>query len=97
MPDYKFTGSEPHLMTGLVQGRNATCSDGDWFTPPGSTVVCGPGSVLHTDEPYESAELALLDETPPEATPTPPDTPPTPPEPEPLPVVTEIEPKEPTA
>lgn len=64
MPDYKYTGDVPRIMNGLIQGHNATVSDGDWFTPDGSTVVCSPGALLHTDEPYPHAELAELDGEP---------------------------------
>lgn len=60
MPDYTFTGADPRIMNGLIQGRNATVTGGDWFTPYGSTIVCSPGAQVHTDEPYPHAELVEL-------------------------------------
>jgi hypothetical protein len=62
VPDYKFTGDDPRIMIGLIQGVNALSSNNQ--TPYGSTVVCRPGGTLHTDEPYPHAELVQLEGEP---------------------------------
>lgn len=64
MSDYKFTGENPRIMTGLVQGVNALVS-GETASPYGSTVLCLRGDTLHTDAPYNHAELVPLEDTPP--------------------------------
>lgn len=63
MPDYKFTGDFPRVMSGLRQGVNALVS-GMYAFPYGSTVVCLPGDTIHTDDPYPHAELAEVDGEP---------------------------------
>lgn len=76
MAEFKFTGTSPRLMFGLIQGVNATVRPATPDAPElsdGQTVVLFPGDNVTIDIEYDHAELAEVapPETPPATTPKP--------------------------
>lgn len=75
MPRYTFTGDQPAILVGLVQGVNAdhVAAPGNPEVAEGSTIVASPGDSVDTRD-LEYLAALLQDEAPaPDPTPAPAD------------------------
>jgi hypothetical protein len=58
MPEYKYVGDHPILLSGLSQGVNAELHPTTEGVPPvGASIVINPGDTITTDQPYNAHNL----------------------------------------